>query len=214
MEQVIIRKYKPSDRGALRAIACDTAFLGEPGDVYFDDREILADLLTIYFTDYEPESSFVAESGGEVTGYLTGAKNINSYMNVLLIRILPSLFIKAVRRHVLTKKKNILFLLQFLGSFFKNEFKMPNFSKRYPAILHINLKNGHRSAGTGSRLIAAYLDYLRGEGVAGVHLSSISENGSPFFVKNGFKLLYKKRRTYFQHISDRGLHGYFYGKNL
>ena len=41
--------------------AADTGFLGEPIDPVYEDRELFADFLTTYYTDWEPESSFVVE---------------------------------------------------------------------------------------------------------------------------------------------------------
>ena len=74
-EEIKIRKFKASDRAALREINYNTALLGDPAEKFFDDREIFTDALTRYFTDYEPQSCFVAESGKEIAGYLIGAKD-------------------------------------------------------------------------------------------------------------------------------------------
>src|SRR5476651_390820 len=69
-----IRPYSPEDRAALRAICADTGFLGQPIDPVFEDRELFADYLTSYYTDAEPESTFVCELNGEVKGYLMGSR--------------------------------------------------------------------------------------------------------------------------------------------
>ena len=42
-------------------LCCQTGFLGEPIDPVYEDRELFADFLTTYYTDWEPESSFVLE---------------------------------------------------------------------------------------------------------------------------------------------------------
>ena len=73
MEETIIRQFKPEDRGSVRDISWETAFLGEPADAFFSGKEILADFLTQYFTDYEPGSCFVAVSANRVVGYLIGS---------------------------------------------------------------------------------------------------------------------------------------------
>ena len=72
---IVIRKFNSKDRNGIRGISCDTAFLGKPRTDFFDDDEILADALTLYFTDYEPGSCFVAVYGEKVVGYLVGAKD-------------------------------------------------------------------------------------------------------------------------------------------
>ena len=49
-----IRNYRPSDRQAVRALCCDTGFLGQPIDPVFGDRDLFADFLTTYYLDAEP----------------------------------------------------------------------------------------------------------------------------------------------------------------
>src|SRR6478752_10460390 len=73
--QYSIRGYKASDRVAVRKLCCATGFLGSPIDPVFQDRELFADFLTTYYTDHEPESSFVLEVDGEIRGYLLGSRN-------------------------------------------------------------------------------------------------------------------------------------------
>src|SRR5438045_8199396 len=69
-----IRSYRRSDRAAVRKLCCDTGFLGDPIDPVFEDRELFADFLTTYYTDHEPESSFVLEIEGQIRGYLLGSR--------------------------------------------------------------------------------------------------------------------------------------------
>src|SRR5262245_42467643 len=71
---VLIRKYEARDQDAVRRICCETGFLGQPIDPLFEDRELFADYLTRYYTDKEPESSFVLEKNGEIRGYLLGSR--------------------------------------------------------------------------------------------------------------------------------------------
>jgi len=70
----ITRPYEKQDRERVRHICCETGFLGEPIDAVFSDREVFADFLTRYYTDIEPESSWVGEKNGQVVGYLLGCK--------------------------------------------------------------------------------------------------------------------------------------------
>jgi hypothetical protein len=69
-----IRGYRASDRAAVRQLCCLTGFLGSPIDPVYEDRELFADFLTTYYTDHEPESSFVLEIDGELKGYLLGSR--------------------------------------------------------------------------------------------------------------------------------------------
>jgi 8-oxo-dGTP pyrophosphatase MutT (NUDIX family) len=69
-----IRSYRATDRAAVRRLCCETGFLGEPIDPVYEDHELFADFLTSYYTDHEPESSFVLEVEGELRGYLLGSR--------------------------------------------------------------------------------------------------------------------------------------------
>jgi len=83
---VNIRKFESKDRGQLRSISHDTAFMGQPASVFFEGREVFCDALNLYFTDYEPESCFVAEVDSVVIGYLIGAKSKITRKKFLMIR--------------------------------------------------------------------------------------------------------------------------------
>ena len=214
MEEITIRKYRKDDRAYLRDITCQTAFMGRPADIFFQDQEILADFLTLYFRDYEPESCFVAEANNEVVGYLIGSKDTVTLRKVFKEKIVGRLFIKALTKGTLLKKKNAIFLFRCLLSFLKDEFKEPDFSGEYPATLHINLKEDFRNLGAGSKLISAYLDYLKEEKVVGVCLATMSEAATKFFKGEGFDLLHKSLRSYFRHILHKDITVYIYGKRL
>ena len=214
MEDVIIRPYRPQDRGAVRDIAWQTAFMGESGDIFFQGKEILADFLTLYFTDHEPQSCFVAESSGEIIGYLTGARDVRVLRKVFHSHLLRALCVRAFTQGVLFNKKNLVFSFYCLRSLLKGEFKEPDFSKEYPATLHINLKKDFRNTGTGARLIAAYLEYLKRHKVTGVHFGSISAIGASFFKKSGFEVLHQSTRSYFSYILHKSLPVYIFGKHI
>ena len=61
-----IRGFRATDRAAVRRLCCQTGFLGAPIDPVYEDHELFADFLTTYYTDHEPESSFVIEMDGEI----------------------------------------------------------------------------------------------------------------------------------------------------
>src|SRR3954452_18306228 len=88
--QFEIRKFASSDRARVRELCCETGFLGKPIDPVFEDRELFADYLTAYYTDWEPESGFVLLVNGEIRGYLLGSRfplrqqMYNLYNNIAL----------------------------------------------------------------------------------------------------------------------------------
>lgn len=211
---VSIRKFKAQDREALRRIAYDTAFMGEPASAFLDGEKIFTDALTMYFTDYEPESCFVAERAGEVVGYLIGTKDRDFSEKIISQKIILPLFIEALMGGFIFRKKNIIFIFNILASMTRREFNAPHFNTEYPAALHINIRAGFRGLNTGSMLITAFLDYLKQEDVIGVHLATMSARGAHFFSKQGFELLCTGKRSYFRHILHRDVPLYIYGKKL
>ena len=214
-KEIIIRKYNGNDRASVREIACDTAFMGEPAEKFFSGREFLADFLTLYHTDYEPQSTFIAEKYGKVIGYLTGAKNEKKMDSVFIVKVLPRAILKLIFKGYIFKKDSFLFILFNIYSFLKGEFYVPTFIKKdYPAILHINVDKNYRSSGIGGRLIDVYQNYLRKEKIIGVHLTTQSEKSFKFFKKEGFELLYETKRSYFKHILKKSIIYFYYGKKL
>jgi len=214
-EEIIIRAYKRSDRELVRKIACDTAFMGEPAENFFTGRKYLADFLTRYHTDCEPESMFVAEKREKLAGYINGAKNKRRMDFIFAFKIIPITILKLIFSGFLFKKKNFLFVLSGIYSFLKGEFYAPSFIKKeYPAILHINIDKDYRGHGIGESLMKAYLGYLRNEGVEGVYLKTASEKSFKFFEKLGFKILYETRISYFRHVLKGSVKYIYFGKKL
>jgi hypothetical protein len=72
---VVIRPYRQEDRARVRELCCETGFLGRDIKPVFEDRDLFADYLTRYYTDVEPESSFVLEHHGLIKGYLLGSRS-------------------------------------------------------------------------------------------------------------------------------------------
>lgn len=213
-EEIKIRKFKIDDRAALREINYNTALLGDSAEKFFDDQEIFADALTRYFTDYEPQSCFVAESGDTIVGYLIGAKVTGVMDRVIGARIILPLVLKTFCRGVFFKPKNIFFLFSCVRALTRGEFFSPSFHKDYPATLHINLREGFRGQALGGRLIDAYLNYLKSESVKGVHLCTMSDKAAEFFTAQGFILLHEGKRSYFRRYLGRDVTSRIFGKKI
>lgn len=210
----IVRKYEAKDRATVRAIACKTALMGDPSAIFFDDDEIFADALTLYFTDHESGSCFVVEHENNVVGYLLGAKDVFRMEKVSSEKIVGPLLWKALQRGTLLRLKNLRFFVHVFLSCLKGEFKAPSFSADYPAILHINFMEEYRGQGLGSKLIQTYLDHLRTLSVKGVHLSTLSEQAGQFYKKQGFQRLFKSKRSYFRYFLGRDVENCIYGMCL
>jgi len=209
-----IRKFEEKDRGEVRSISHDTAFMGQPATLFFEGKETICDALNLYFTDYEPGSCFVAEVNSGLAGYLIGAKSKAAAEKVFRDKIIFPLLWRALKSGVFINKKNIVFIFNCLKAFLKGSLSTPDFSKEYPATFHINIKQEFRGKHIGTALIKAYLDYLKEEKIPGVHLATISHAGADFFSKQSFQLLYEGRRPYFNHILHKDVPLFIFGKKL
>ena len=213
-DDILIRKYQPADKAAVRRISCHTALLGKPAAIFLDADNLLADALTLYFTNYEPESSFVAVKDNHVVGYITGAKNVAIMNKIFQTRIMPRILKEATRSFIFLKAKNLRFLFYSSISFLQGEFFMPKFSKDYPATFHTNIDAGYRGLGIGKMLIDCYLDFLQQNKIAGVHCSTVSNQARRFFARQGFRILFQKKRSYWDSYTGKKLVFSIMGKIL
>ncbi len=213
IDNITIRQYFPRDRKCLRAISYETSFLGKADDL-FDEPDILADALTLYFTDSEPQSCFVAVKEEKVVGYLIGAKNERQMDKVAWFKVYPRLFWCALIRGLFLKKKTFRFIAGVIASGLKGEFAAPDFSQEFPAVLHINIARDFRGAGVGNQLVAVYCDYLRSQGVIGVRACTMTDPAKNFFEKCGFATLFTTRRSYLRYYFQKDIPLYILGKKI
>lgn len=190
-----IRKFEQSDREAVRKISCDTALKGSPIDSVLSDRILAGDLMTRYYTDFEPESLWVSENEGQVMGYLTGCLDTRIYNKTMSQKIIPNAFINALFRGSIFSRDpshGSGQAFRLIGASYLTwkkggtERHIPY--ERYPAHLHVNVLKEFRSQKIGQKLIAIFIDYIKEKGIKGVHLS-VREDNAPacaFFKKSGF----------------------------
>jgi hypothetical protein len=188
-----IRNYRPSDREGVRSLCCLTGFLGEPIDPVYEDRELFADFLTTYYTDHEPESSFVLEMDGEILGYLLGCRRplrnqlYSFYQNVWL-------FLRALGRYFRYNSRSRRFIRWTLVHGWR---EVPAAPRRTPHF-HINLLASARKVSTTRALMSAYLSYLYRCGekrVYGQIVTFESRRGEKMFERYGFKVLNRAEIT-------------------
>ncbi len=173
---ITIRPYSPADRSAVRQICGDTADAGNPLENFFADRELVADLVTRYYTDYESGYSWVAELNGQVAGYLTAAPDTRAFRRAENWSIGPQAFIEALGRGTLWTRSTgamVLALIRQKGQAIRPTFHPP---PAYPAHLHINLMKPARGLGIGERLIAELTGKLRIHQIPGVHATVRTDN--------------------------------------
>lgn len=190
---IIVRPYEARDRAAVREICCDTADCGRPMESFFPDREALADLITRYYTDFEPQSSFVAEQAGRVVGYLTGCLDTARFRRVMALRIVLPALVKAIGRGTLWHLQVRALLRANIGLWLGGALRSGVPLAAYPAHLHINLRAECRGRNVGQELMTRWLALAAGRGMhAGVNADN--EGGRRFFEAMGFRLLGRETR--------------------
>jgi GNAT superfamily N-acetyltransferase len=182
---ITVRPYRAADRASVRAVAFATGFMGEPADWYWRDEHSFAEIWTTYYTDVEPESTFVAERDGVVVGYLTGC--VDS-------RRAPSprtaITRQLIRRQLLLRPGTAGFFWRSIADTLRHP-HVPSgelADARWPAHLHTNLLPAARGHGAGRGLMDAWLDRLRQLHSPGCHLGTLAENRNAiaFFARMGF----------------------------
>jgi GNAT superfamily N-acetyltransferase len=186
-KNTVFRKYRPSDRAAVRRLCCETGFLGNPIDPVFEDRELFADFLTAYYTDFESESAFVVEMDGQIKGYLLGSRHplrqqlYNIYQNLRL-------FAQALSRYARYNEASRRFIRWVLCNGWR---EVPAAPAR-TAHFHINLLPEARRLASTRELVEAYLGYLRSHGekrVYGQMVTFGNRRGTAMFERYGFRVL-------------------------
>jgi ribosomal protein S18 acetylase RimI-like enzyme len=185
---VKIRPFNKVDRDAVRKICCDVADRGEPVENFFPDRDFAADLLTNYYTDYEPESSFVAEAGGQVVAYINGCFDNRRYGLSMMFLIIPKLIAKGLIRGVFFRPE----FVQILKAMLKNWRRIFIWRKRsfhsHQGHMHIGIAKDFRSRQVGQQLVEALLLCAKNSNVTEIS-ACVSDHNQPacrFFERLGF----------------------------
>ena len=198
IRKVEIRRYRPEDRNAVRALCCDTGFLGKAIDPVFEDRDLFADYLTGFYTDCEPESAFVLVVGGEVRGYLLGSRRpfrqqiYNLFNNV---RLLAKGSFRYPRYNAASKK----FIRWILTQAWREVPAVP----RKVAHFHFNILPDSRKLASTRALTEAYFEHLRAFGEKRVYGQVVvfeDRRGAKLFERYGFKVLNKSEITKYRHL--------------
>ncbi|MFM8884917.1 MAG: GNAT family acetyltransferase [Chthoniobacterales bacterium] len=196
----VIRPYRPADRDAVRRLCCETGYLGKAIDPVFEDRELFADYLTSFYTDWEPESTFVLEQNGEVKGYLMGSRRpfLQQFYNFFLNL---SLFARGIFRYPRYKKASKGFVRWILLNAWR---EVPAAPRRIPHF-HFNMLPEVQGFGTAREILVQFLNHLRAHGethVFGQVVTFEERRGAKVFERYGFRVLEKKEITKYRAHRD------------
>lgn len=186
----IIRKYRPEDRAKVRSICFETGLMGAPVESIYGDAESFADMFSGYYTDVEPESSWVAvneDDETEVVGYLLGCVDSRRAWDPGKVGAKH-----AILRGLLFRPSTARFYLRLLGDVIRDGgvHRTPIDFDKFPAHFHINLLP-HARGGIGLRMHYAFLEYVREKGAVGIHAETMACNERTLMIgkKLGYELV-------------------------
>jgi ribosomal protein S18 acetylase RimI-like enzyme len=188
--ELTVRPYRPADREALFQIAADTAYFGDPIEVFMEDRRVFLNSFYTYYTDMEPEHCWVACADEKLAGFLTGCTDTKKQEDAMQHVLIPEVWGKVLRGKYHPGIKTYRYMVAMWLAERRHETTSADLSL-YPAHLHINVDAAWRGYGLGKRLIQAYLNQLVELGIPGVHLGTTSRNvtACKLYESVGFKLV-------------------------
>lgn len=188
--KTIIRPYNPdgADRKRINDICCDCAWLGEPIDSVFRDREWFSEFMISPYLVLEPEHTWVAEADGKVVGYLTGAMGANFGL------YRAQLALMSVSR----------LMWEFLSGRYKDHPRSEQFARfvltealpqvpEHPSTaghFHFNVAKGYRGRGLGSRMLKEFERALRASGLKRYYAEVMSRGAEQeaHFKRLGYRI--------------------------
>ncbi len=155
-----VRRYRSSDRDSVRALCCETGFLGDAIDPVFEDRELFADFLTDYYLRHEPDSAFVVTKDNKLQGYLLGSRHpIKHQFHSLFQNLIYGG--KIVRRYPGYSRESRRYIHWLISKAWREVPAAP----RTIGHFHINLLPAAKSIQICRQLLETYLRHLYDHGV-------------------------------------------------
>jgi ribosomal protein S18 acetylase RimI-like enzyme len=213
--ELTIRPFHPHDSPRVHRIAADTAFFGQPVEVYLEDRGLFIDAFYRYYTSVEANHGWVACAGEEVVGFLMGCTDTPGQGQRWRQKIFPAFASKLLSGRYSVGRLTLRYAAGLALAGIRGEIAHAD-TAIYPAHLHINIDSCWRSRGLGRRLIEAYLAMLRSQGIRGVHLSTTDMNGAAcrLYEKIGFTLVDARHTHLWMHWTGRMVETRAYGLKL
>ena len=207
-----VRRYRASDRDSVRALCCDTGFLGSAIDPVFEDRELFADFFTDYYLRHEPDSAFVVIKDDSVQGYLLGSRYPfrHQYQSVWQNFANGG---KVVRRYFGYRPESRRYIHWLISRAWREVPAAP----RTIGHFHINLLPAAKSIQVCRQLLETYLRHLYDHGVKQVHAQMVTfdgRRGFKLFERYGFKVLNQSEITKYRRFTTQTVYLCTLVKNL
>ena len=196
-----VRRYHASDRDAVRALCCETGFLGKAIDPVFEDRELFADFFTDYYLRHEPDSAFVVTKDGRVQGYLLGSRHPLRHQVHSLVQNFFS-GAKVVRRYFRYRPESRQYIHWLVAKAWR---EVPAAPRRI-GHFHVNLLPAAKSIQVTRQLLETYLRHLYDHGVKQIHAQMVTfdgRRGFKLFERYGFKVLNQSEITKYRRFTNQ-----------
>jgi len=201
-EDLIIRAYRKEDREAIRKICCETGFLGDLIDPIFEDRKVFADFLTRYYTDFEPQGTFVAERESGVVGYITSSQSTRRH-TVFFLWIILVIALRVIFRYVFRiYNKNTRDYIWWLLTRGRKETPL---TVKGAAHFHINLLPSARTGAIAVKLVETLFAQLKKDKVKKIYgqmVTSGNRRRDRLYTGLGWKVLDRKEISKFREHTD------------
>lgn len=207
-----VRRYRASDRDSVRALCCDTGFLGSAIDPVFEDRELFADFFTDYYLRHEPDSAFVVIKDDSVQGYLLGSRYPFRHQYQSLWQNFANVG-KVVRRYFGYRPESRRYIHWLISRAWREVPAAP----RTIGHFHINLLPAAKSIQVCRQLLETYLRHLYDHGVKQVHAQMVTfdgRRGFKLFERYGFKVLNQSEITKYRRFTTQTVYLCTLVKNL
>jgi len=184
-----IRKGHFSDLPFLFEVCHRTGRSGQDASEVVSDRLLLGYYFAAPYLVRDPRWCWIAADEQGVAGYLVATPDslaFAAWMNTDWLPAVRSLFPQ-------TENPAWSPTEVWIRKTLHEEARVPDFVEEYPAHLHIDFLPRAQGQGLGTRLVGAFLEQLRSEGVPGFHLGVGLENtkAQAFYAKQGFQEIRK-----------------------
>ncbi len=166
-----IRKYHPSDITSLYKICLLTSNNGKDIEEFENEPDLLGHLFVGPYVTFEPELCFVLTNNFKPCGYVLGTKNSEKFYLTAEKKWFPLLR----QRYKLPEqndKSRMALIKRVLHKGHKPKDKFEN----HPAHLHIDILPFAQGKGMGKKLMFEFLNQLKNQKVAGLHLEVGKKN--------------------------------------
>lgn len=181
-----IRPYRPDDLDALYDICLKTGNNGEDGTHLYRDPRVLGHYYAAPYGVLHPETCLVLEDEAGVCGYIVGTPDSHIFEERTEKEWWPALR----EQYPLPDPEDQSPDARMIRAIHRG-YPASSESQAYPAHLHIDLLPRAQGGGNGKRLMLAFLQVLRDQGVTGVHLGVSRDNhrAVAFYHRVGFELV-------------------------